>query len=75
MSRATHCKPLWPLAWTMAAWLAVGIAPTSAQSQRKAPSKPSSSQEKEDPLASLLQQANDAINQTNFAAALDPPLT
>ena len=31
-----------------------------------------SPQEKEDPLAPLLQQANDAIDKMDFAAALDP---
>jgi len=47
----------------------------AAQSQRKAPAKPpatSSTQEKEDPLAPLLRQANDAIDKMDFAAALDP---
>ncbi len=49
--------------------------PVTAQSQRKAPAAPptaSTSREKDDPLAPLLQQANDAINNMDFAAALDP---
>ena len=49
--------------------------PIAAQTQRKTPSKQpaiSSPQEKEDPLAPLLQQANEAIDKTDFASALDP---
>jgi len=45
------------------------------QAQRKAPAKTqasSSAKEKEDPLAPLLQQANDAIDKMDFATALDP---
>jgi tetratricopeptide (TPR) repeat protein len=50
--------------------VAVGAQTTS---QRKTPAKPpSSQQEKDDPLAPLLQQANDAIDKMDFAAALDP---
>jgi tetratricopeptide (TPR) repeat protein len=59
----------------VSAWLAVAGIPMAAQSQRKAPAKPpatSSTQEKEDPLAPLLRQANDAIDKMDFAAALDP---
>jgi len=44
-------------------------------SQRKSPAKSpsaSSKQEKDDPLAPLLQQATDAIDKMDFAAALDP---
>jgi tetratricopeptide (TPR) repeat protein len=44
-------------------------------SQRKAPAKSpatSAQQGKDDPLAPLLQQANDAIDKMDFAAALDP---
>src|SRR5579863_9967701 len=45
-------------------------------SQRKTPAKSpatsSSQQAKDDPLAPLLQQANDAIDKMDFAAALDP---
>jgi len=58
-----------------AAWLAAIGAPLAAHSQTKAPPKPpttASPKEKEDPLAPLLQQANDAINKMDFAAALDP---
>jgi protein O-GlcNAc transferase len=55
--------------------LAALCLPLGAQSQRKTPAKPPTTgapQEKEDPLAPLLQQANDAINKMEFAAALDP---
>jgi len=66
-----------------ARWLRVGLGATcmaagislSAQTQRKLPAKPpatSSAREKEDPLAPLLQQANDAVDKMDFAAALDP---
>src|SRR5690349_3555384 len=65
-------------------WLQVGLAclclvaagsSFAAQSQRKVPAKPpagSSPREKNDPLAPLLQQANDAIDKMDFTAALDP---
>ena len=49
--------------------------PFSAQSQRKSPAKPppqSSSPPKEDPLATLLAQATQAIDRSDFSAALDP---
>ncbi len=58
-----------------AAWLAAAGIPLAAQSQRKTPAKPpasSSPKEKQDPLAPLLQQANDAIDKMDFASALDP---
>lgn len=58
-----------------AAWLAVAGVSLAAQSQRKTPAKPpatSPPQEKEVPLAPLLQQANDAIDKMDFPAALDP---
>ena len=58
-----------------AAWIAAAVIPIAAQSPRKTPAKQpanSSTQEKEDPLAPLLQQANDAIDKMDFAAALDP---
>jgi superkiller protein 3 len=57
-----------------AAWLAATGISFAAQSQRKTPARPpasSSPREKEDSLAPLLQQANDAINKIDFAAALD----
>jgi len=57
------------------AWIAVTGISLAAQSQRKTPAKPqatSAPQEKEDPLAPLLQQANEAIDKMDFAAALDP---
>jgi protein O-GlcNAc transferase len=57
------------------AWIAVAGVSLAAQTQRKTPAKPpsaSSPQEKEDPLAPLLQLANEAIDKMDFAAALDP---
>lgn len=56
-------------------WIAAAVIPLAAQSPRKTPAKPpatSSPREKEDPLAPLLQQANDAIDKMDFAAAIDP---
>jgi superkiller protein 3 len=56
-------------------WIAVAGISFAAQSQQKTPRKSpsaSSPQEKEDPLAPLLQQANEAIDKMDFAAALDP---
>ena len=53
---------------------AVGM-PLPAQPQHKSPATPpakSSSQPQEDPLAPLMQQANDAIDKKDFVAALDP---
>jgi superkiller protein 3 len=58
-----------------AAWLAAGGPSLAAQTQRKTPANApanSSVKEKEDPLAPLLQQANDAIDKMDFASALDP---
>jgi len=57
------------------AWIAVTAVSLAAQSQRKTPAKSqatSTPHEKEDPLASLLQQGSDAIDKMDFAAALDP---
>jgi protein O-GlcNAc transferase len=57
------------------ACLAALCVPLGAQSQGKTPVKPpatSSSQEKQDPLAPLLQQGTDAIDKMDFAAAVDP---
>jgi tetratricopeptide (TPR) repeat protein len=65
----------WCRAGLASAWLAAAGIPIAAQSQRKTPAAPpatSSPKEREDPLASLLQQANDAIDKMDFAAALDP---
>jgi tetratricopeptide (TPR) repeat protein len=65
-------------------WFRVGLAvallgatgiSVSAQSQRKTPAKPPASapsQDNDDPLAPLLQQATDAIDKMEFAAAVDP---
>ena len=70
-SRRAGFESVW-----LAAWLAVHRdSAARAQSQRKTPAKSpatSSAQRKEDPLAPLLQQANDAIDKMDFAAALDP---
>jgi Flp pilus assembly protein TadD len=57
------------------AWIAMAGISLAAQSQRKTPAKSpatSTPQEKEDPLAPLLRQANEAIDKMDFAAALDP---
>jgi Flp pilus assembly protein TadD len=57
------------------AWLAASGNLPAAQSQGKAGAKQpaaSSPQQREDPLAPLLQQASDAIDKMDFAAALDP---
>src|SRR3984893_18530998 len=65
----------WCRAGLASAWLAAAGIPIATQSQRKTPAAPpatSSPKEREDPLASLLQQANDAIDKMDFAAALDP---
>jgi tetratricopeptide (TPR) repeat protein len=72
MNPAKNCKSGWPLVGMMAVLLATAPAPARAQSQRKTPPKPSSSQETEDPLAPLLQQAKDAMDKMDFAAALEP---
>jgi superkiller protein 3 len=58
-----------------AAWLANAGNSFAAKFQGKVPAKPtanSAPQEKEDPLAPLLQQANEAIDKMDFTAALDP---
>ncbi len=55
-------------AWIAAAGISAGA---QSLSQRKPPSS-SATQEKTDPLAPLLQQANEAIDKMEFAAALDP---
>ena len=58
-------------------WFAVVGIPIHAQAPpaRKSPAKTSpapASREKDDPLAPILQQANDAVDKMDFAAALDP---
>jgi tetratricopeptide (TPR) repeat protein len=58
-----------------AAWLATAGISFAAQSQGKVPAKPpanSAPHEREDPLAPLLVQANEAIDKMDFTAALDP---
>ena len=55
--------------------LAAAGMPLTAQPQRKSPAQPpakSATQPREDPLAPLMQQANDAIDKKDFAAALEP---
>ena len=67
--------PRWLQIILIFALLSISASSLSAQSQRKAPTKPAAStapHEKEDPLAPLLQQANEAIDRMDFAAALDP---
>ena len=61
------------------AWLVSAAITCGAQTQLKTPPKPTKNpspeemaHEKEDPLATLLRQANDAIDKMDFAAALDP---
>jgi Flp pilus assembly protein TadD len=57
------------------AWLTSSGLPSAAQTQPKPPAKSSpnaTSREKEDPLAPLVQQANEAIEKMDFSAALDP---
>ena len=67
-----------------ARWLRVGLTgrlarrrrdsrlPRSRSANPREAAATSAPQEKEDPLAPLLQQANDAIDKMDFAAALDP---
>jgi superkiller protein 3 len=78
-TQATAIAARWVGLGLACAWLfAAGNAPVAAGTQtsarRKPPAKSSSSSthEKDDPLAPLLQQANDAIDKMDFAAALDP---
>jgi tetratricopeptide (TPR) repeat protein len=76
---ARHAVPLrwaWMMAWLFAA-LAVAHAqsPSQPASPRKSvpkPAAPAASHAQEDALATLLRQATDAIDKTDFAAALDP---
>jgi protein O-GlcNAc transferase len=59
----------------LSTFLTASAGSPTAQSPKKAPAKPSASStphEKEDQLAPLLQQANEAIDKMNFAAAIDP---
>jgi Flp pilus assembly protein TadD len=81
MISASDFARRWNRAGLAAAWLVLAAIPLAAQlqspplPQRKPPSKApaaSSSKEKDDPLAPLLQQANDSIDKMDFAAALDP---
>ena len=64
----------WLQVGVAAAWLIATGTPSAAQVQRKDPAKPSTSaaQQKDDPLAPLLQQANAAIDKMDFAAAIEP---
>ncbi|HEV7966771.1 MAG TPA: tetratricopeptide repeat protein [Candidatus Acidoferrales bacterium] len=75
MRHGTDFAARWVQVGVATAWLAVAGIPVAAQSQGNTPAKPprsSSPKEKEDPLASLLKQANDAIDKMDFAAAVDP---
>jgi tetratricopeptide (TPR) repeat protein len=75
MCSGKEFKGRWIRVAATAAWLIAAALPLAAQSQRKIPPKSppaSSPQDKEDPLAALLQQANDAIDKMDFAAALNP---
>jgi Flp pilus assembly protein TadD len=77
MDLRNDCAPRWLRAGLAIACIAAAGISVAAQSQpqRKTSSKPpasSSSQEHNDPLAPLLQQANDAINKMDFASAIDP---
>ena len=72
MNWARHRELGRTLAWIAAVCVTIPLVPAHAQSQRKAPPKSATSREKEDPLAPLLRQANDAIDKMDFASALDP---
>ncbi len=70
-----HFAARWLRVAVVSILLATAGIPLSAQSQRKLPAQSpvsSSPKEKDDPLAPLLQQANDAIDKMDFAAAIDP---
>ncbi len=69
MKRMMHAAKGLPMAGLVFLWMTTG---THAQTQRKAPAKPSATREQEDPLAPLLQQAKDAIDKMDFAAAIEP---
>jgi Flp pilus assembly protein TadD len=59
----------------LSTFITISAGSLTAQSQKKTPAKPSASStphEKEDPLAPLLQHANEAIDKMDFAAAIDP---
>ena len=75
MSRVSHFMvSCFPVA-ILLAMVAIAPAPLHSQSQRKSPAKSaaqSPSQPKEDPLAQLLQQAEDFIDKNDFAAAVEP---
>jgi len=75
MNRASHRTARWFRAAILLLALFTFAIHLPAQGQRKAPAKApaqSSSQPKEDPLATLLQQAKDAIDKNDFSAALEP---
>ena len=75
MSSGNDFAARWFRVGLATAWIATAGISLAAQSQRKTPAKSpatSTPQEKEDPLAPLLRQANEAIDKMDFAAALDP---
>jgi tetratricopeptide (TPR) repeat protein len=75
MIRVKDIARVWFRAGLGITCLAALCLPLGAQTQGKTPAKPpanGSSQEKEDPLAPLLQRGNEAIDKMDFAAALDP---
>src|SRR5271166_6665719 len=72
---ASHFAARWFRVALTSVWISAAAIHLSAQTQRKTAAKPpatSTPQEKTDPLAPLLQQANEAIDKMDFAAALDP---
>ena len=71
MHPARNAARRWLQIIFITAFLAPSSVSISAQTQRK-PSPSPAAHEKEDPLAPLLQQANEAIDKMDFAAALDP---
>jgi superkiller protein 3 len=77
MNSASHIAARWLRAGLGCAWIALtgfpvaGQSPSPRNSPTKSPSTPAAST-REDPLAPLLQQANEAIDKMDFAEALDP---
>jgi protein O-GlcNAc transferase len=74
MNRTPHFTASWFRAIAVLAVFGVIAVRLPAQTQRKSPAKlpaQSTSQPKEDPVASLLQQAKDAIDKNDFTSALE----
>jgi protein O-GlcNAc transferase len=75
MHAAGNLTNRWLQIILLSTFITISAGSLTAQSQKKTPAKPSTSatpHEKEDPLAPLLQQANEAIDKMDFAAAIDP---